>query len=153
SRRRELHLQCAKLTSASASLPHRVAASAGADDALASELAAVAEEQATRGTLTAAAEQLLWASRIAASPQLRERTLLRAAHYFVLAGEVPRALALRNAVLSCSDGPHRSFMIAVLTLSMGRPAEAAAALQGVLDQPDCTEDLELFGPVSASLAI
>src|SRR5262249_10304549 len=68
SRRRELHLQCARLTSATASLPHRVAASAGADDVLAAELAAVADEQAARGSMTSAAEQLLWASRIAASP-------------------------------------------------------------------------------------
>src|SRR5262249_22245776 len=100
SRRRELHLQCARLTSATASLPHRVAASAGADDVLAAELAAVADEQAARGSMTSAAEQLLWASRIAASPELRERTLLHAAHYLILAGELPRALAMRDAVLS-----------------------------------------------------
>jgi DNA-binding CsgD family transcriptional regulator len=153
SRRRELHLECAKLTSATASLPHRVAASAGADDALAAELAAVADEQAARGSLTAAAEQLLWASRIAANTELRERTLLHAAHYLILAGELPRALAMRDAVLSCSEGPYRSFIIAGLTLSTGRPAEAADALQAMLDRPDFSENNELFGAVSATLAI
>ena len=153
SRRRQLHLQCAKLTSGTASLPHRVAATAGADDALAAELAAVGEEQATRGSVTAAAEQLLWAWRIAGSSELRERTLLRGAHYLMLAGDFPRALTLREAILSCSDGPYKSYMVAVLTLAMGQPAEAAEALQEMLDQPDFSEDLELFGPVSATLAV
>jgi ATP/maltotriose-dependent transcriptional regulator MalT len=36
---------------------------------------------------------------------------------------------------------------------MGQPAEAADALQEILGRPGFTEDLELFGPVSATLAI
>jgi len=98
-------LACAALTSDSASLPHRVAASPGADDALAAELAATAEDHAAAGNLTAAAEQLLWAWELAASPEVREAALLRAVECLVLAGELPRALGLRDAVLSCTDGP------------------------------------------------
>jgi DNA-binding CsgD family transcriptional regulator len=152
-RRRELHLECAKLTSGSASLPHRVAASAGADDALAAELATVGENRAAQGVLTAAAEQLQWASRIAATSEMRDATLLRAVECLVLAGELPRALGLRDAVLSCSDGPNKSFIVAALTLAMGRPTEAAAVLREILERPDFTDEEELFGSVSASLAI
>jgi DNA-binding NarL/FixJ family response regulator len=153
SRRRDLHLECAKLTPASDSLPHRVAASAGEDDALAGELAAAGEEQAGNGDPASAAEQLLWASRIAASSDLRERTLLHATECLVLAGELPRALALRDAVLACSVGPRKSLTIACLTMAMGRPEEAKALVQEIIDRPNFADDDEMFGPVVASLAI
>jgi DNA-binding CsgD family transcriptional regulator/tetratricopeptide (TPR) repeat protein len=153
SRRRRLHLACAELTSGSASLPHRVAASPGSDDALAAELAASGEDQAARGNLTAAAEHLLSGSRIAASRKGREGALLRAVECLVLAGELPRALGLRDAVLSCADGPHRSFIIGLLVASVGRVAEAEAALRDVIDRPDFADCPELFGPVIASLAV
>jgi DNA-binding CsgD family transcriptional regulator len=153
SRRRGLHTACAALTSGSASLPHRVAASPGADDALAAELAAAGEDQVAGGALAAGAEQLLWAWRIAASREVREAALLRAVQYLVMAGEVPRALGLWDAVLSCADGPNKSYVIGVLTLSAGRLGEAARALRDVIDRPDFKGHQELFGPVTASLAI
>jgi DNA-binding CsgD family transcriptional regulator len=153
SRRRQLHLECAKLTPASDSLPHRVAASAGEDDALAGELAAAGEEQADSGHLVAAAEQLLWASRIAASSEPRERTLLRATECLVLAGELARALTLRDAVLACGDSPRKSLAIGCLTMAMGRPEEATAVIQELVDRPDFTDNDEMFGSVGASLAI
>ncbi|MFL5861189.1 MAG: AAA family ATPase [Solirubrobacteraceae bacterium] len=152
-RRRSLHTACAALTPGSASMPHRVAASPGADDALAAELVAAGEDQAARGALAAGAEQLLWASRIAASRQVQEAALLRAVDCLVLAGELPRALALHDAVLSCADGPHKSYIIGILTLSAGRLAEAARTLRDVIDRPDFEGHQELLGPVSASLAI
>jgi DNA-binding CsgD family transcriptional regulator len=153
SRRRQLHLECARLTPPTDSLPHRVAASAGEDDALAGELAVAGEQQAENGVLAAAAEQLLWASRIAASSELSERTLLRATECLILAGELAPAFALRDAVLACSDGPRKSLAIACLTMAMGRPEEAKAVAQEIVDRPDFSDDDEMFGPVGSSLAI
>src|SRR5206468_570315 len=63
------------------------------------------------------------------------------------------ALALHDAVLSCADGPHKSYIIGILTLSAGRLAEAARTLRDVIDRPDFEGHQELLGPVSASLAI
>lgn len=153
SRRRRLHLACAALTSGPASLPHRVAASPGADDDLATELAGTGEEYVDQGVLAAGAEQLLWASRIAASREVREAALLRAVECLVEAGELPRALGLRDAVLACMDGPHKSFIIGLLTLSTGRMAQAEVALRAVIDGSDFADDDELYGPVTAALAI
>jgi DNA-binding CsgD family transcriptional regulator len=95
---------------------------------------------------------LLWASRVSAGSDLRERTLLRAAEYLVLAGELPRAHALRDAVLACADGPRKRLAVATLTMAMGRPGEAEAIAQEIADQPGFDDD-ELFVPVAASLAI
>ena len=77
-RRRNLHLAYARLTEGEVSLAHRVAASPGADDALAGELAQTGEDEVADGRLAAGIEHLLLASRIAASRTARETALLRA---------------------------------------------------------------------------
>ena len=58
-RRRVLHLACADLTTGAAGLDHRLAASDGADDALARELLATAEAHVDGGAAGLAAERLL----------------------------------------------------------------------------------------------
>jgi len=124
-RRRELNLACAALTAGSASLPHRVAASAGADDALAAELVATGEKRIAGGKVVAGGESLLWASHVAASLDVRDNSLLRGVDCLQLAGEVPRAQALRDSVLACRESPHRSFVLAALTAaSLGEPGRA-----------------------------
>ncbi len=153
SRRRILHQACAELTSGSESLPHRVAASPGSDDALAAELAASADDDFARGNLTAAADRLLSASRIAASRQVREDSLLRAVEFLVHAGELPRAAGLFDAVLSCTDCPSQSYVLAILTASLGQVAEGAAALRELTEHPDFGADPELAGRAIASLAV
>jgi DNA-binding CsgD family transcriptional regulator len=151
--RRRLHLACAELTSGSASLPHRVAASAGSDDALAAELSASADDQEAHGNLTAAAERLLSASRIAASSEAREDALLRGVEHLLHAGEFPRAVGLLDAVLSCADGPRRSYVLGILTASLGQVAEGEAALRELAQHPDFGSDPGLAGSVIASLAV
>jgi tetratricopeptide (TPR) repeat protein len=152
-RRRSLHLACARLTSSSASLAHRVAASQGADDALARELASTAEAEVAAGQLAAGVEQLLWASRVAATRQLRETALLRAVECLLLSGDVPGACSLREEVLSCGDSSHRSFVIGALTASVGHLAEAEQELRDVMARPDFPMHPELVGQVTSSLAI
>ena len=152
-RRRALHLAWAQLAPGPASLAHRVAASGGADEALAAELEALGVEQVSAGRLTVGIEHLLQAWRLAQSRRLREAALLRAVECLGIAGDVPRAHALRDAVLSCGDSPRRSFALATLTASAGRLREAQAALREVVARPDFARHPELFGPVAASLAI
>ncbi len=152
-RRRDLHLECAKLDSVSRSLAHRVAASHGSDDALAAELTVTAEGDMAAGSVAAGAEHLLWASRIAASPVLRDEALLRAAECLMLAGDVPAAHGLRDAVMSCRPGLRKSFVLGALTASTGRLIEAEAELRAVTAHPDFGLHVELVGQVSSSLAI
>ncbi|MBV9323242.1 MAG: AAA family ATPase [Chloroflexi bacterium] len=153
SRRRGLHLRCAALTSGAVSLAHRVAATSGTDDGLADELGRAGEERAAEGRLVGAAENMLWASRVASSSEVREGSLLRAVECLQLAGEVPRAQALRDSVLACSNCPHRSFIVAVLTASGGRLADAADALEELIQRPELSVEPGLLERVTASLAI
>ena len=151
--RADLHLAWAKVTSGTASLAHRVAASQGGDDALATELSSAADDEIAGDHLTAAIERLLWASRVAGSVSTRETALLRAFEILVLAGDRPGANSLRDAILACSDSPRRSFAIATLIALEGKMPEAEAALQEVIVRPDFSLHPELLGPVASRLAI
>jgi DNA-binding CsgD family transcriptional regulator/tetratricopeptide (TPR) repeat protein len=152
-RRRELHLACARVTSGAAALAHRVAASSGADDALADELAQTGQTEVARGMLAAGIDHLLLASRVAESRGAREAALLQAVDYLGVAGDVPRAQGLRAAVAGCSDSPRRSLTLATLTASAGHLPESIRALLEVTQRPDFLEHAELFGPATSSLAI
>jgi len=152
-RRRVLHLACAGLASGAVSLAHRVAASPGVDDQLAAELQVTAEDEVAAGRLAAGVEQLLWASRIAGSDEARETALLRAVACLVLAGDVPGANSLRDAVLACSDSARRTFTIGMLTAAAGQVAEAEVTFRDVIARPDYQLCPDLEGPVASSLAI
>ena len=152
-RRRELHLACAGLDSGAGALAHRVAASSGADDTLAAELIAAARHEVAAGLLTAGAEQLLRASRVAASRRVGDAALLHAAECLMLAGDVPAAYGLRDAVGACDEGPLKSFVEGALTAATGRLGEAEAQLRAVTERPDLPERSELAGRVTSSLAI
>jgi DNA-binding CsgD family transcriptional regulator/tetratricopeptide (TPR) repeat protein len=153
SRRRALHLACARLSSEPASLGHRVAASDGADDGLAAELRKSAEADISEFHLTVGIERLLWASRVAASDAVRERALLRAVECQVLAGDIPGANSRLDAVMACSDSARRTFTIGLLTAAAGRVPDAQAAFREVISRPDYRRDPELAGPVTSSLAL
>src|SRR4051794_11342449 len=126
-RRRDLHLRCARLTTGAASLMHRVSASPGTDDALAAELVDAGEAEIGRGRVRAAVELLLLASRVAGDLDVREGALLRAVDCLGVAGDVPRAQSLRDEVAACRSSPRRSFVLATLTAVAGRLAGAPAA--------------------------
>ena len=153
SRRRSLHLRVAELTSGATSLAHRVAASPSSDDRLATELAETGRAEVMHGKLMAGIDHLLLASRLAATRQLGEQALFRAVDALGVAGDVPRAQGLRDAVAACSDSAERSFALACLTASAYNLEQAIEELIAVTERPDFGADSELFGPVTSSLAI
>lgn len=152
-RRSDLHLRWAEHSSGPDALAHRAAASHGNDDALAAELALSAEAEVAGGRLAAGIERLLWAARIAADRDRRERALLRAVECTLLAGDVPAATSHRDDVLRCADSPHRSFTIGILAAAEGRLAEAADLFREVVARPDFALHPELEGPLASSLAL
>jgi DNA-binding CsgD family transcriptional regulator/tetratricopeptide (TPR) repeat protein len=152
-RRRALHLACAERTSGTVALGHRVAASPGADDRLAADLQAAAEGELSAGHLPSGVQHLLWASRVADSRSIRERSLMRAVECLVLAGDTPAANSHLDALLACSDSPRRSFTLGVLSAAAGRVDEAHTTFRDVIARPDYGSDPDLRGPVTASLAI
>jgi DNA-binding CsgD family transcriptional regulator len=152
--RRDLHLALARLTDAPESLAHRVAASHGADDELAAELADTGADEVMAGRLKAGVDHLILASRIAADRDLGERALLRAVDALGLAGDVPRARELREAVERCADSPRRSFALGCMIASQdGRLDESVQRLLAVTRRRDLADDPELTGPLTSSLAI
>lgn len=151
--RRALHLALAGLTDGSESLAHQVAASPGADDELAATLADAGTHEVLGGRLTAGVDHLLLASRIAADRELGELALLRAVEALGLAGDVPRARELREAVEGCADSPRRSFALGCLIASDGMLEESVQQLLMVTRRDDLPSDPELIGPLTSSLAI
>lgn len=153
SRRHALHLMVAGLSSGPASLAHRVAASPGADDGLATELAETGYAEVMEDKLLVGVDHLLLAFRLAATRQLGEKSLLRAVDALGVAGEVPRAQGLREAVVSCSDSPERSFALACLTAAAYNLEQAIEELMAVTERQDFGDDPELSGRVTSSLSI
>ena len=91
-RRADLHARAARLVeSESAVLRHKVAAACGPDPELAAEVAALAGRQAAAGSWTTAADNLLAAATLAATPAERERSALTAMDYLQLAGNEAEA--------------------------------------------------------------
>ncbi len=152
-RRRELHLACARLTSGATALAHRIAASPGADDDLAAEVVATAHDEVTHGALSAGIDHLLLASRVAGNRAAREAALLEAVDYLGVAGDVPKAQGLRGAVAACEDSAERSFALGTLSASAGHVPEAIDALVEVTERSDFAAHPGLSGRVTSSLAI
>ena len=71
----------------------------------------------------------------------------------MLARNVAGAASHRDAVLVCSDTPRRCFILALLTGSEGRPAEAEAASREIIARPDYPLRPELDLPITASLSL
>ncbi len=152
-RRRNLHLAWARLTTGPTSLTHRVAASHGHDEDLASDLARAGQTAVEQGRMQAGIELLLSASGIAEDLDLREAALLQAVGYLGLAGDVRQSHALAAEVAACRDSLMRSFILATQAASAGRLSDAIAALRAVTERPDYGEQPDLVGRVESSLAI
>ncbi|MFZ0041312.1 MAG: AAA family ATPase [Solirubrobacteraceae bacterium] len=152
-RRSALHLRWAEEIGDADALGHRAAASHGSDDDLATELQVTAEAEIADGRLAAGVERLLWASRIAESPDKRELTLLRAVECLLLAGDVPAANSRRDEVLRCGDGPRRTFTLGILMASAGDLQQAETVFRTVAARPDFALYPELEGPLASALAL
>ena len=151
--RRALHLAIAELSTGPAALEHRVAASEGGHDALSDELAAVAEREIAAAALAPAADRLLQAARIAADPRRHDARLLRAAECLMLAGDVPGVYRLSDAVAACAESPLKRFVMGAITAALGRLEDAEAQLRAVAEMAEYSQETQLAGQVTSSLAI
>jgi DNA-binding CsgD family transcriptional regulator len=122
-RRRTLHARAASTVSESASWEHRVAALDQPDEALAAELERLADQEVAAGRPAMAATHLQWASDISPARADRERRLLTAAMYLMLAEEA-RGVALRPAVEAAAPSPLRSGVLGTMAFSSGQLGEA-----------------------------
>ncbi len=103
-RRAGLHARAAGLVgSEPAALRHRLAAARGPDSGLAAEATALAGRQAAAGSWTAAGDTMLAAATLAATPTERQRSVLRAIDYLLLAGGPAEATTLADELAAFAD--------------------------------------------------
>jgi DNA-binding CsgD family transcriptional regulator len=150
-RRRHLHLTVAGLLAGPEALFHRVAAAHDADDELSAELAALADSDIAAGELPKAAQLLFSAARLSPDPAASEERLLRAVELLLVAGEAS-ARDHVEAVRSCRDGPHKRFIMAVLTATAGQLGEAVAQLEHLAMDRQLRRGSALSGRVAGALA-
>ncbi len=150
-RRRHLHLAAAGLLAGREALFHRVAATHGADDELAAELAALADTEIAAGELPEAAQHLLSAAKLSPDLAASEERLLRAVELLLVAGEASARDHVK-AVRLCRDGPHKRLIMGVLTATAGQLGEAVAQLEHLAADPQLRRGSALSGRVAAALA-
>jgi DNA-binding CsgD family transcriptional regulator len=150
-RRCHLHLAVAGLLAGPEALFHRVAATHGSDDELSAELATLADRDIAAGELPEAAQLLVSAARLSADPAASEERLLRAVELLLVAGEASASDHV-EAVGSCRDGPHKRFVMALLTATAGQLGQAVAELEHLAADTQLRRGSALFGRVAAGLA-
>jgi DNA-binding CsgD family transcriptional regulator len=139
-RRRALHLRAAAVVGGEDSLAHRIAAAAGADRALASDLDQAAGHAAAAGKLRLAARYLQQAAMVSeAGPERAERAL-SSFELLVRAADVSQAEAARPAVELLPVSARRDAALGQLALLAARPADARTLLQAAWDARDPAAD-------------
>jgi ATP/maltotriose-dependent transcriptional regulator MalT len=147
-RRRLLHARAASVVSESVAWEHRVAALEQPDEDLAAELERLAGQEAASGRVALAATHLRWASDISPDRAGRERRLLTAALYLMLAEE-SRGLALRPAVEAAGPSPLRGCVLGRMANVSGQLAEGQRLLTEALAQARADPG---NGPLAALIA-
>ncbi len=146
-RRARLHAVAAGLVEDEwAGLNHRVAASAGPDAGLASELEALAERCAGERRWPRACTCLVAAARLSASRADRERRLLAAVEAAMYAGDNPRARALAAETDGFHPTAELNSALAYVAIGDGRHEEAESRLQRAWEA--CSSDHALAARIA-----
>lgn len=132
-RRHALHRRAGEVLGGAPSLNHRVAAAVGPDAELADELDALAGQELTQLNWAAAAEHMLAAADLTATPEQKGHRLARAVAAMIADGDVARAARHEDSVRATPPSTARSRVLGQIALFTGRlsPArrELAAARQ------------------------
>nr|WP_296765310.1 helix-turn-helix transcriptional regulator [Rhodococcus sp. (in: high G+C Gram-positive bacteria)] len=124
-----LHLVAAGIVEDRAdALAHRVEASPAADPLLATELADLAVERASKGEWATAARLYQLSSRSSNDAHLRDDRLVLAVDALIGAGDVPAAAGFVAEIESLRETPMRCAVLGYLAILRGRPQEAEARL-------------------------
>ena len=146
--RRTLHVRAAEVSDDATTLVHRVAAAETADDQLADELAAAADDHDLRLPAVTRAQYLLWASALSSGRGTREERLVEAARLLLIYRHVSRALALRDRVERCAESPRRDLVLGMMAWVRGDAVEAETLLLAASDEGSVSND-----PTAAAQAL
>ncbi len=151
--RAELHARAAELVDDEAlRLHHLVAAAARPDAELAADVDALARHHAACGAWAAAGNWLVSAAHLSPTRDDRERRLLEATEWLLLAGDMCSALALAPEIVTFAEGSRRHYIQGRLALVSGRQGEAEQLLRSAWELCEPAEQAELAGAIAGQLA-
>jgi len=128
-RRQSLHLSAATLTTDPAvALRHRVAAAAGPDEALATDLTHFADEEARRQSWQSAAAQLVAAGRLSPDSTEAQRRVLQAVVWMMLRGDAATAATFADVARTYPPTPLGDAVLGSVAMASENPATAEALL-------------------------
>ena len=153
-RRCRLHQQAAGLVEWNRALEHRVAAAAGPDDELASDLEAAGREAHRLGRTAQAAAWLAQAAAAGSQPAEADRRLrgLDALEILVACGEVAEAEVLVPRLGAAGQGARRNWLLGALDFLAGRLGGAEERLREAWLTHDQVRDASVGAAAATKLA-
>jgi DNA-binding CsgD family transcriptional regulator len=139
------------VTSAAASLRHRVAAAPATDSQLATDLVAFAHDEVGRGAVRAGAANLILASRLSPEREDRERLLLEAVENLLCAGDVRQAAGFDAEIADFVDGAYRRYVLGRGALLTGRLTDAERLLTSAWERRQ-SRNRELGAKIATELS-
>lgn len=133
-------------------LQHRVHAAVAPDGGLTDELGNFATEQAEKGAWAAAAAAAIAAARLSPEAGLRERWLMRAVEYRLLAGDVSQAAELEQTVRDMAPDAEQQYVLGHLALTTGRLEEARRRLAACWESCDAATGAETLRKAAEQMA-
>ena len=150
-RRRRLHGQAAGLVEWPRALEHRMAAAAGPDEELASDLEAAGREAHRLGRTAEAAAWLAHAAAASREPTAADRRLLDALEILVACGEVAEAEVLAARLQTAGHGARRSWLLGTLDFLAGRAGAAERCLREAWQTHDQVRDASVGAAAATQL--
>ncbi|MFF3380336.1 AAA family ATPase [Streptomyces sp. NPDC002680] len=135
-----------------AALQHRVHAAVAPDGDLAGELVRLAARQAETGAWAAAASASTTAARLSTQVGLRERCLIQAVEYRLLAGDVSQAAELEPTLQDMPPDAEQQYVLGHLALTTGRLDEARRRLAACWESGDATTEAETLRKAAEQMA-
>jgi DNA-binding CsgD family transcriptional regulator len=133
-------------------LQHRVHAAVAPDGDLADELICFATQQAEKGAWATAASVSTAAARLSTQSSLRERWLVQAVEYLLLAGDVSQAAELERTIRDMVPGAEQQYVLGHLALTTGRLEEARRGLAACWESCDTATGAETLRKAAEQLA-
>ncbi|MFH8897584.1 LuxR C-terminal-related transcriptional regulator [Streptomyces coeruleorubidus] len=133
-------------------LQHRVHAAVAPDGELTDELIRFAAEQAEKGAWAAAAASAIAAAGLSPEAGLRERWLVRAVEYRLLAGDVSQAAELEQTVRDMAPDAEQQYVLGHLALTTGRLEEARRRLAACWESCDADTGAETLRKAAEQMA-
>ncbi|WHM40946.1 helix-turn-helix transcriptional regulator [Streptomyces sp. BPTC-684] len=146
------HLAAAQSEDHYVALQHRVQAAVAPNEDLADELIRFATQESERGAWAAAASAAIAAARLSTHSNLRERWLVQAVEYRLLAGDVRQAAEFEPMVRDREPDAQQQYVLGHLALTTGRLEEARQRLAACWESSGAGTEAETLQKAAEQMA-